>query len=177
MILRFLDSGFEYGILCEDDFSPRDHFIEELGKTVSKLPHYWRALHLCPGWAYGRSDKKHENREKVAAVGRYDPEKHKIAKGVDEKCTILPFSDGRVFSPMSKQTCFELELWVGGPIAVLLRRESALRFLRDIQVIKEFVGVDHADRVMCRIMEYGPDFVCRDPQMGAEVEQGGTTLH
>ena len=71
-------TGFEYGIICDDDFFPCENFLQELNETVELLPENWRSLHLCPGYLWGRLYRDNHK------IGKLNPEYNMTGIEYDE---------------------------------------------------------------------------------------------
>ena len=151
---------FDYAILCDDDFYPINEFLEEVNKTIDRLPPNWRSIHLCPGYLWGRAFRNYKK------IGRLNPE-HNMQD--------IPFHEsGRFYQQCDGKLYAEKQFWLGGPIAFVIPRDEVDAFLQ------EFIDAYHAnpannDVILTRILNEH-DFVCREPMLGFENEQGGTTF-
>lgn len=157
------NEGPTYAILCDDDFHPHSRLLDELNHTVSLLPENWRSLHLCPGTLWGRSI--HRNQTILPAQeGRLVPEGN-ISKLEFHPC-------GRYFhncgSGIWNGTC----VWLGGPIAMLVRRDSVKSLYDDFCSL--YVRENNPNDVILTNILTNRDYVCREPQLGWENECGGS---
>lgn len=163
-------TNYDYALICDDDFYPIDNFLEELNKTVDLLPSGWRTLHLCPGYLWGR-DFKDMNK-----IGKLNPHKN-----VDDMKYHI---SGRFFSNCGGKTYYDKQIWLGGPIAVLVKRDNVNSFISDFisQYNKSLsdkclsnVSCHNNDVIMTAILT-NDDFICREPMLGYEKEEGGSTF-
>jgi hypothetical protein len=156
----FQKTTFDYAILCDDDFYPINEFLEEVNKTIDVLPPTWRCLHLCPGYLWGRAFRNYTK------IGRLNPE-HTMQD--------IPFHEsGRYYLRCDSKQYVEKQFWLGGPIAFVLPRQYADIYLQ------EFIHLYNAnpannDVILTHMLNEN-DFVCREPMLGFENEQGGTTF-
>lgn len=167
----FKNTNFKYAIICDDDFCPIDTFLEDLNKTVDLLPNDWRCLHLCPGYLWGRTFKDMEK------IGRLNPENN-----VDD---LHYHVSGRFFSNCDSKTYYNKQIWLGGPVAVLVNQDSVDSFITDfISQYKKSLSDNslsntpsphNNDVIMTEILTKD-DFICREPMLGYEKEEGGTTF-
>jgi hypothetical protein len=65
-------------------------------------------------------------------------------------------------------------MWLGGPIAFLIKKEYSTQFLREFT--ERFKKIKEPNDVILTKMLTKKDFICRSPQLGYEKEEGGTTL-
>jgi len=156
----FIKSDYEYGILCDDDFFPINNFMNELNKTVELLPKDWECLHLCPGYLWGRRFKDKNK------IGELNPE-HNMEN--------IPFHhSGRYYLNCDSKKYFSKKFWLGGPIAVLVNKKTAINLLN--RYISMFNSKPINNDVLLTKMLNDKSFVCRDPQLGYENEEGGSTF-
>ncbi len=155
----FKKSGFEYGIICDDDFQPHDDFLSELQKTVELLPSTWRSLHLCPGYFWGRRFRR------CVTAGKFDPE--------GDVGSLVSHSSGRFFVDCDPSVLYRHFMWLGGPIAVLVNRRTIDEFISEYD--RMFAEKPDPNDVLFVRMLNKDDFICREPQLGFENEQGGST--
>jgi hypothetical protein len=162
------DSGFKYAILCDDDFHCHSRFLEEINQTLHTLPPDWRGLHLSPGCLWGRShfQGKGEEQWREFHEGCLTPESEYVTVGLDTDST------GRIFVNCGSGMWNAKHLWLGGPIAVLVRRETVCELLQHYTELYERENNPN-DVVLTNILSHR-DFVCREPQMGYEDEAGGS---
>lgn len=162
-----ISGGFEYGILCDDDFHCHPNFLEELNETVKVLPPDWRCLHLSPGCLWGRSVFRDEERRKTFQVGELVPEGgQRCLNGLSVDPT------GRVFTQCGSGLWNGKHLWLGGPIALLVRRETIADLLEHYTTLYERENNPN-DVILTNILSHR-DFVCRCPLLGYEDENGGS---
>jgi hypothetical protein len=151
---------FEYAIICDDDFSPIDNFLEELNKTLELLPKDWRCIHLCPGYLWGRKYRDHTK------IGLLNPE-HDMSN--------IPFHEsGRFYLNCDSKTYIRKSFWLGGPIAFVINRNNVDSLLNDF-INKYNMYKENNDVILTAILNQN-DFVCRNPLLGFENEEGGTTF-
>ena len=163
-IMFFKNTNYKYAFICDDDFQPHKEFLLELNKTLAMLPENWRSLHLCPGYLWGRGFR----RCKIA--GKLDPEFDVSEYDKNES--------GRFFINCSKYAengdYARVPNWLGGPVAVIVNRNNIDSFLEDFD--RECIKDVQSNDVMFKRMLNDNDFICREPLLGYENEQGGTTL-
>lgn len=159
-LATFKRLDYEYGLICEDDFEPHPNFMEELKKTVDLLPDDWRCLHLCPGYCWGRWFRRAKGN-----VGRFDPE--------GDMDGITVHESGRFFMNCDVEVLNRKRLWLGGPIAVLINKKHIDSFIQDFKNTYA-IHQDVSDVILTRMIS-DKDFICREPQLGYENEQGGTS--
>jgi hypothetical protein len=155
--ISFKNSNYEYGLICDDDFFPIDNFIEELNNTTNILPHDWEALHLSPGFLWGRKYRD------TSKIGKLNPE-----------YTLDYFmysSSGRYFANCDPNIYYSLNCWLGGPIAMLVNKKNIDNIINRYTKI----GPHHPNDVILTLMLNYNTFICREPQLGYENECGGTT--
>jgi hypothetical protein len=156
----FKNTDSEFAIICDDDFSPIDNFIDELNKTVELLPKYWRCLHLCPGYLWGR---KFRDKSKI---GSLNPEFN-----MDR----IPFHEsGRFYMDCDSNKYFRNKYWLGGPIALLVNKSTIDSLLNDY-VAQYQKNKFNNDVILTKILTKN-DFICREPMLGFEDEQGGASV-
>jgi hypothetical protein len=156
----FKNTNSEFAIICDDDFSPIDNFLDELNKTVELLPSNWRCLHLCPGYLWGR---KFRDKSKIGSLNpEYNMDK-------------IPFHEsGRFYVNCNGNLNASREMWLGGPIAFLIKKEDSTEFLKEFT--ERFKKIKEPNDVILTKMLTKKDFICRSPQLGYEKEEGGTTF-
>lgn len=167
MLNRFLLArrvDYEYILLCDDDFYPIDDFMVELNKTVDILPHTWEALHLCPGFLWGREYDKTKNKSFDLKTGKPNPTSWIDCFQIDDS--------GRVFYNIDTEFIFDLNAWVGGPIAMVIKKSSVNKVINKYQ---SFCNIQHNDRILTKIIDDNT-FICYDPLLGYEREEGGSTF-
>ena len=151
----FKNINYEYALLIDNDFYPIDNFLEELNKTIELLPTNWRCLHLCPGYLWGRFFR---NKSKI---GHLNPEYPIYNMQYHES--------GRYFLNCNANYGGPL----GGPISILVNKLEVQKILDD------FIKFDTCnipnDVILKNILNEN-DFICREPMLGYENEEGGTTF-
>lgn len=135
----------EYCILCDDDFVPVDDFLNQLNKTVAVLPNDWRTLHLCPGKGRRRRD---------VFDGETDP-------------------TNRVFINCKSDYYLNRTAWLGGPIAILIRKRDVDNY--SYEYFKQFLIRREPADVLLTLILKEKDFICNVPMLGFEKEEGGST--
>lgn len=151
----------DYAIICDDDFFPIDNFLEELNKTVVLLPNNWRCLHLCPGYLWGRwfRDK--------TKISQLNPEYN-----MDN----IPYDNsGRFYINCDGNLYFNKKFWLGGPIAILVNKTGVETLLNDF-ILQYSKQQNNNDVILTQILNNN-DYICRQPMLGYENEEGGSTFH
>jgi len=156
----FTQTTYKYAIICDDDFFPIDNFMEELNNTVSLLPTNWRSLHLAAGYLWGR---KYRNSEKI---GKLNPEYD--MNGIDYH------ESGRFYLNCNCDIYYEKSFWLGGPIAFLLNKNHVKSFINDF--VLSYNTYKYANDVILTKILNQNDYICREPVLGYENEQGGTSF-
>ena len=154
----FQNTKYEYALLCEDDFFPIENFLEELNTTVSLLPKTWRSLHLAPGYLWGRWFRD------PTKIGKLNPEFDISWLKYD--------SSGRFFKDFDRTICFQKRFWLGGPTAVLVNSRTIESLQRNFEAA--FALYKFPNDVLYTATLQENDFVCREPQLGYEKEEGGS---
>jgi hypothetical protein len=152
-------TDFDYAILCDDDFFIIDHFLEELNKTVEILPENWRCLHLCPGYLWGR---RFRNKDKISKL---NPEY--TMDSIDYH------TSERFYLNCDSEIYFNKNFWLGGPISLLINKKNIDHYLTDF--INTYNTYKCNNDVILTIMLKNNDFICREPMLGYEEEEGGST--
>ena len=157
-LITFKRSGYDYGLICDDDFYPIDNFMMELNMTAELLPKDWRCLHLCPGFLWGR---KFRDRTRIAHL--------KPEMSLDQ---LDAHESGRVFQNCDNTTYYGMKCWLGGPEAFIVRKQNIDRF---IALYMEYFKRNRIITDMINTcMLNSKTFICREPQLGYEEENGGT---
>ena len=158
-ILAFKETKLQYGILCDDDFQPHENFLEELNKTVDVLPTDWRCLHLCPGYLWGRKFRR------CSKPGNLDPEGPINDLSYDKS--------KRFFINCGSGIFYKKQIWLGGPIAILVNKNNIDDLLKDyINCYSKYKTIN--DVILTKILNNN-DYICMEPLLGYENEQGGVT--
>ena len=160
MIAFFKKTGFEYAIICDNDFFPIDNFMNNLQATVDALPPGWRTLHLCPGFLWGRNGKI------PCAPGVLKP------SWPIDSLTVDPC--GRFFVVEDRDTYIQKEFWLGGPMAFLVNRATVDSLLADFKA--SFLLEPTLNDVILTKILTSNDYICRLPLLGYEAEEGGATF-
>jgi len=156
----FKQTNYEHAIICDDDFNPIDNFLEELNKTLNLLPNNWRSVHLCPGYLWGRMFRNYDK------VGNLNPEYNMDG---------IPFhSSGRFYMNCDNKIYFDKKFWLGGPIAFIVNKNNVDSLLHDFTTSYTNKNT-YNDVILTKILNDN-DFICREPMLGFENEQGGTTF-
>ena len=155
---RFKHSSYVYGLICDDDFLPCNDFWEKLNTTMMYVKPRFRCLHLCPGCLWGRQFR----------------DKNKIGHLNRETDLFGIKHDEYVFGEIDKSVWVEKNMWLGGPVAFIVNKESIE------SLIHEYTSfwIEHKvpnDVILLKIINNN-DYVCREPQLGYENEQGGSTF-
>jgi hypothetical protein len=163
-IMFFKNTNYKYAFICDDDFHPHKRFFEELNKTLELLPENWRSLHLCPGYLWGRGFRR------CKTAGKLDPEYDVSYFDCHESGRFFTncgdyATDGKYSTTPN---------WLGGPVAIVLNKENIDSFLEDFnrECEKDVQSNDVIFKRMCN----NNDFICKEPLLGFENEQAGTTL-
>jgi hypothetical protein len=160
-IESYKKTTFDYGLICDDDFCPAPNFLEELNKTVALLPPNWRALHLCPGYLWGRAYRD------MTKIGHLNPEYNMDG---------IPYHEsGRFYMNCNNQVYVRKNFWLGGPIAVLLNKKNVDNYLQHF--LFQYTNTKLNNDVIFTLILTPDDYVCREPLLGYENEEGGTTFH
>jgi hypothetical protein len=156
----FKRTNIDYAIICDDDFNPIDTLFEELNKTIDLLPSNWRCLHLCPGYLWGRIYRD------SSKIGHLNPEHNMYG---------IPYHEsGRFYMNCNKNTYSSRHFWVGGPIAFVINKKDVDSLLTDF--INRYNSNNNNNDVILTQILNEKDFICREPLLGFENEQGGTTF-
>ena len=156
----FKKTNFEYAIICDDDFNPINNFLEELNKTLDLLPDNWRCIHLCPGYLWGRCFRDETK------IGILNPEYDMNG---------IPFhKSGRFYINCDKNIYTYKRFWLGGPIAFVINKNNVDSLLNDF-ILKYKINQHNNDVILTQILNDN-DYICREPLLGFENEQGGTTF-
>ena len=160
MITFFKKTGFEYAIICDNDFFPIDNFMNNLQATVDALPPGWRTLHFCPGFLWGRNGK-------IPCVpGVLKPSWPIDALKVD--------ASGRFFVVEDRDIYIQKEFWLGGPMAFLVNKQTIDSLLADFK--ESFAQEPTLNDVILTKILTSDDYICRLPLLGYEAEEGGATF-
>lgn len=141
-------------LITEDDVHFHGRFRGELGATIAAMPPTWRALHLCPGYLWGRS----------WSLGAH------LEPGAMRPEGPVPTSDyPRFFRGLSG-------IVVGGPVAFVVRCKHVGGILSAVLSLRlPLDRSNHADATLLRISS-SEDLVAREPQLCTEWPQGGSQL-
>ncbi len=158
----FKKMNIEYTILCDNDFCPSENFLADLNKTVALLPPNWRSLHLCPGYLWGRATRDNTK------IGHLNPEYNMDG---------IPYHEsGRFYMNCNNQIYARRHFWLGGPIAVLLNKNSVDHFHQHFITQYTHLPKKLNNDVVFTLMLTPYDFICREPMLGYENEEGGSTF-
>jgi len=156
----FKKINFDYAIICDNDFFPINNFLEEINKTVILLPENWRCLHLCPGYLWGR---KYND---ISKIGHLNPEYN--MDGIDYH------ESGRFYNNCDSVKYNKNKFWLGGPIAILVNKNNVDILLNDF--IHEYNNNNNPNDVIFTKILKPVDFICREPILGYEKEEGNSTF-
>jgi hypothetical protein len=156
----FKNTTYDYAIICDDDFNPIDNLLEELNKTIDLLPNNWRCIHLCPGYLWGRKFRDYSK------IGYLNPEYNMNG---------IPYHEsGRFYMNCDKNTYFNKKFWLGGPISFVINKKHVDSLLNDF--INKYNHINNNNDVILTQILNENDFICREPLLGFENEEGGTTF-
>lgn len=156
----FMKTNYEYAIICDDDFFPIDNFLQEINKTIELLPTGWRTFHLCPGYLWGRRFRD------ISKIGKLNQEYN---------MTGIPFHEsGRFYINCDSKIYFDNKFWLGGPVAILVNKNTVESLLNDF--ILEYNNYNCPNDVVLVKILNNDDFICREPMLGFEKQEGGTTF-
>ena len=163
LLVKFRDSNeYEYGIICDDDTSIHTDLFVEANKTIDVLPNNWRALHMGPGWLWGRKFGITDDTKN----GLMNPEGS--LEGLD-----LDVSK-RFFKNIHHKIWIHKRIWLGGSIAFILRHQEAANFIIDYDNTWNRLQFPN-DRLFLN-MQCEHDYICAYPLLCYEDSQGGTTF-
>ena len=160
-LLFFKNTKYDYGIICDDDFSPHINFLEELILTTNLLPKNWRCLHLCPGYLWVRKNRicnKNGNLHPEGNISNLEYNK-----------------SGRFFINCKSKLWVSKRLWLGGPIALLVNKYNIDSLINEYLNYYKKNENEINDVIFTNILNVN-DYVCRYPLLGYENEEGGTTF-
>jgi len=157
-LLTAKNSNYKYCIITQDDFEPISNFIDELQQTIDVMPDKWRALHLCPGFLWGR---KYRDTKKIGKLNSHSD------------LSQFKYKNPRYFQ-LSRSELISIKGWLGGPVAALINNEYIDSYINDFD--QEYKKKQQPDDVIHTNIISPLDFIAREPQLGYENEQGGTTL-
>ena len=87
----------------------------------------------------------------------------------------IPFHDsGRFYIHCDSTVFCKKKIWLGGPIAMLIHKDSVDSLLEDF-IAQYHRQPNNNDVILTQILTEN-DYVCRDPMLGFENEEGGTTF-
>lgn len=167
LLLQFKKSNKEYGLICDDDFSPCNDFLNELNRTVELLPKSWEELHLCPGFMW--SCRGFNNKKPTPL--KFNPRKNINDMKYDKS--------GRFFTNINSDILLKYNINLG-PIALLLHKKNIdkfiIRFMNRWKFNLKNNLSAHDDTIFMYISNKNT-FICRNPQLGYEKQQGGSTTN
>lgn len=157
----FRKSNFDYGLICENDFFPIDNFLKEINSTVNLLPINWECLHLCPGFLWGR------NFNDLTKIGKlnspYDIRHLEYHKS------------GKFFINCNPEKYVNTFGWLGGPIAFVIKKTTVDKFIYDYYSFYK-KNLDTPNDVILTNILNNKHFICREPMLGFEKQEGGSTF-
>ena len=88
----------------------------------------------------------------------------------------FPFHEsGRFYINCDSEVYFNKKFWLGGPIAMLVNKNNVESLLNDcILTYKKYKYAN--DVILTKILNKN-DYVCREPMLGYEEEEGGSTFN
>ena len=87
----------------------------------------------------------------------------------------IPFHEsGRFYINCDSDKYFKKNFWLGGPLAFVINKNYVDSLLKDF-IYKYNEHNLNNDVILTKILNEN-DFVCREPLLGFENEQGGTTF-
>ena len=87
----------------------------------------------------------------------------------------IPFhSSGRFYMNCDNKIYFDKKFWLGGPIAFIVNKNNVDSLLHDFTTSYTNKNT-YNDVILTKILNDN-DFICREPMLGFENEQGGTTF-
>ena len=153
---KFKSSNYKYGLICDDDFIPCNNFWIEINKTMKYVNPHFRCLHLCPGCLWGRQFRN----------------KNKIGHLNSEKNLDNIKHNKFVFYEINKRIWVRRGMWLGAPIAFIINKENIDSLIHDYKSFWQKKKVPN-DVILLEIVNNN-DYVCREPQLGYEKEEGGS---
>jgi len=131
---------------AEDDVQWHPDFCKQFTQTVAGLPLTWGSLHLCPGFAWGRSNRGSAR----GASPRFAPERQ-----------------FRVGWPRAWQNPPDKSAWLGGPVAMVVHDPSVwASVVHHIRTGR--MGLTDVDLTNDALEHPGRDWVARDPPLCTE---------
>jgi hypothetical protein len=159
-LISFKQSGYKYGLICDDDFNPIDNFLEELNKTIELLPNNWTCLHLCPGFLWGRQFRN------INKIGKLNPE---------GDISLLKYhNSGRFYEKCDPDLYYKLKIFCGAPEAFIINNNSIDKFIKKFQKLHIELKLP-TDVILTKMLDKN-SFICRSPLLGYENECGGSTF-
>jgi hypothetical protein len=156
----FKKTNFDFGIICDDDFNPTNSFLQDLNETLELMPKNWRTLHLCPGYLWGRAFKD------LNKVGHLNPE---------YDMSNIPYHEsGRFYINCGSEPYNNKSFWLGAPIAFIINKNNVDTLLSEF--INKYNECNSNNDVILKYILNENDFICREPLLGFENEEGGTTF-
>ena len=87
----------------------------------------------------------------------------------------IPYDEsGRFYINCDKNTYVNKKFWLGGPIAFIINKKNVDSLLNDF--INKYNSENNPNDVILTHILNENDFICREPLLGFENEQGGTTF-
>ena len=164
LIVHFIEERTEpYGLICDDDMSVRHNFWIELNLTLNDLPENWEVLHLCIGCLWGRNWSLKHNKNKSNEEKKFvlHPEKDHL-----NKLNLYETTPLQRAVHVSNTHCP-----YGGPLAMLLRREHAVEFLRLYDLQYE-IAPEPNDVIVKQLNVSKTHFASWNPPLCIENDQG-----
>ena len=154
----FSKSNFKYALICDDDFVPINNFYNELLSTLKYVDCNFRMIFLCIGYLWGRKYKHFNKTGRLRSEGYLFGLKH----------------NERVFYDIDKNEWIKRKMWLGGPIAILVNKSHIQNLIFEYKQMFYKLNQNVNNDVLLLYILNNKDFVCREPQLGYENEQGGS---
>jgi hypothetical protein len=87
----------------------------------------------------------------------------------------IPYHEsGRFYLNCDNRLYASKHFWLGGPIAILLNRTNVDQFLNHF--VFQYTHTKLNNDVILTLILTPNDYICREPMLGYEKEEGGTTF-
>ena len=153
---NFRNSTYKYAIICDDDFYPINDFWNKLNTTVQQIGKDFRCLHLCPGCLWGRGSGN--------ITGRLNTKKNLSGMAHNEY----------TFHNINNDEWSKQGMWLGGPAAFLINKTHIDSFISDYTSFYKGSKTPPNDVIFVSMLN-DKDYVCREPQLCYEREEGIST--
>lgn len=155
---NFSKSNFKYALICDDDFVPINNFYNELLNTLKYVDSNFRMIFLCVGFLWGRKFKHFNKNGRLNSEGDLLGLKH----------------SHRVFYDIDKNEWIKRKMWLGGPIAVLVNKSYIQNLIYEYKQMFYKLNQDVNNDVLLLHIINDNDYICREPQLGYENDEGGS---